>query len=49
MNAFLLIVYGVAMWVVGALSCRWMIDKCAPDLSVEISKRILSWKEDSNG
>ena len=48
MNAFLLIVYGVAMWVVGALSYRWMIDKCFPDLAIEISKRILSWKEDSN-
>lgn len=47
MNAFLLIVYGAAMWVVGALSYRWMIDKCAPDLGIELSKRILSWKEDS--
>lgn len=45
MNVILLIVYGVAMWFVGALSYRWMIDKFAPDLSIEISKRILLHEE----
>ena len=46
MNVFLMIVYGVAMWFVGAISYRWMIDKYAPDLSIEISKRILFKEEE---
>lgn len=45
MNVIGLIAYGVAMWLVGALTYRWMIDKYAPDLSVELTKRILLPKE----
>ena len=43
--AFLLIVYGVAMFFVGAMFFGWMVEKYAPDLYSELRRRVLSKKE----
>ena len=48
MTVILLIVYGVAMWFVGALTYRWMLEKYAPDLSAELNRRVWLSKEDES-
>ncbi len=40
--AFLLIVYGVAMFLVGAMFFSWMVEKYAPDLYSELRRRVFS-------
>ena len=43
---FLLLFYGVAMFVIGAMFFSWMIEKYAPDLFAELRRRVFLKKED---